>query len=70
MILEPGLYLACFAVAATISFFLTPLVRLLSLRLGLLDAPISAVKTMSRPPPFSAASRSGRAFQARCCFCA
>jgi len=49
--LEPGLYAACFAVAATISFFLTPLVRLLSLRLGLLDAPNSAVKTHAKPTP-------------------
>ncbi|MBI3563847.1 MAG: undecaprenyl/decaprenyl-phosphate alpha-N-acetylglucosaminyl 1-phosphate transferase [Elusimicrobia bacterium] len=48
---EPGLYAACFAVAATISFFLTPLVRLLSLRLGLLDAPSSAVKTHTTPTP-------------------
>ena len=45
MTIGVGLYAACFAVAATISFFLTPLVRLLSLRLGLLDAPTSAVKT-------------------------
>jgi UDP-GlcNAc:undecaprenyl-phosphate GlcNAc-1-phosphate transferase len=51
MILEPGLYLACFAVAATISFFLTPLVRLLSLRIGLLDAPTSSVKTHTTPTP-------------------
>lgn len=51
MTLEPGLYAACFAVAATISFFLTPLVRLLSLRIGLLDAPSSAVKTHTTPTP-------------------
>lgn len=46
-----GLYVACFATAATISFFLTPLVRLLSLRMGLLDAPSSAVKTHTTPTP-------------------
>jgi len=51
MILAPGLYAACFAVAATISFFLTPLVRLLSLRIGLLDAPTSSVKTHTTPTP-------------------
>ena len=48
---EPGLYAACFAVAATLSFFLTPLVRLASLRLGLLDAPTSSVKTHTTPTP-------------------
>ena len=42
---EPGLYAACFGVAAAISLILTPLVRLLSLRIGLLDAPTSEVKT-------------------------
>ena len=51
MTLQPGLYAACFAVAATISFFLTPLVRLLSLRIGLLDAPTSSVKTHTTPTP-------------------
>jgi UDP-GlcNAc:undecaprenyl-phosphate GlcNAc-1-phosphate transferase len=49
--LEPGLYAACFAVAAGISLCLTPLVRLLSLRIGLLDAPTSAVKTHTKPTP-------------------
>jgi UDP-GlcNAc:undecaprenyl-phosphate GlcNAc-1-phosphate transferase len=51
MTLEPRLYAACFGVAAAISFFLTPLVRLLSLRMGLLDAPSSAVKTHTTPTP-------------------
>ncbi len=51
MRLDPGLYAACFVVAATITFSLTPLVRLLSLRLGLLDAPTSAVKTHKNPTP-------------------
>lgn len=51
MKLEPGLYAACFAVAATISFFLTPLVRLVSLRMGLLDAPGSAIKTHKTATP-------------------
>ena len=41
---EPGLYAACLAVAATISLFLTPHGRRLSLRRGLLDAPGPAVK--------------------------
>jgi UDP-GlcNAc:undecaprenyl-phosphate GlcNAc-1-phosphate transferase len=49
--IEPGLYAACFAVAAGISFLLTPLVRLLSLRMGLLDAPTSSVKTHTTPTP-------------------
>lgn len=48
---EPGLYAACFAVAATLAFFLTPLVRLASLRLGLLDSPTSSVKTHTTPTP-------------------
>ena len=51
MILEPRLYAACFAVAGAISFALTPLVRRLSLRMGLLDAPSSAVKTHTTPTP-------------------
>jgi len=48
---EYGLYVACFAVAAAISGALTPLVRLLSLRLGLLDAPSSEVKTHKTATP-------------------
>ena len=48
---EYGLVPVCFAVAATISFFLTPLVRLLSLRFGVLDRPGSAVKTHTEPTP-------------------
>lgn len=48
---EAGLYAACFAVAGAISFFLTPLVRRVSLRLGLLDAPTSSVKTHTTPTP-------------------
>jgi UDP-GlcNAc:undecaprenyl-phosphate GlcNAc-1-phosphate transferase len=45
------LYAACFGVAASICFLLTPLVRLISLRIGLLDAPTSAVKTHKAPTP-------------------
>ncbi|MFI5362968.1 MAG: MraY family glycosyltransferase [Elusimicrobiota bacterium] len=48
---SPRLYAACFALAAGISLVLTPLVRLLSLRMGLLDAPTSAVKTHTTPTP-------------------
>jgi len=48
---EAPLYAACFAVAGAISFFLTPLVRKMSLRLGLLDAPTSSVKTHTTPTP-------------------
>jgi UDP-GlcNAc:undecaprenyl-phosphate GlcNAc-1-phosphate transferase len=48
---QPGLYAACFGAAALIAFVLTPLVRLLSLRMGLLDAPSSAVKTHKTPTP-------------------
>ncbi len=51
MTTEIRLYTSCFAVATAISFLLTPLVRLLSLRLGLLDAPTSAVKTHTTPTP-------------------
>lgn len=46
-----GLLAASFACAATASFFMTPLVRMLSLRLGVLDAPSSAVKTHKEPTP-------------------
>lgn len=48
---DVGLYAACFAVAGTISFLLTPLVRRLSISLGLLDAPTSSVKTHTTPTP-------------------
>ncbi|MDE2490780.1 MAG: undecaprenyl/decaprenyl-phosphate alpha-N-acetylglucosaminyl 1-phosphate transferase [Elusimicrobia bacterium] len=48
---EAGLLALCFAAAAGISFGLTPLVRLVSLRLGKLDAPTSAVKTHTTPTP-------------------
>ncbi len=47
----PGLDAVCFAVAAAISFSVTPLVRLASLRFGILDAPTSAVKTHKVPTP-------------------
>lgn len=46
-----GLLFASFLCAAAVSFFLTPLVRLLSLRLGVLDSPSSAVKTHKEPTP-------------------
>jgi len=46
-----GLLAASFICAAAVSFFLTPLVRLLSLRLGVLDTPSSAVKTHKEPTP-------------------
>lgn len=46
-----GLLFASFLCAAGVSFFLTPLVRLLSLRLGVLDSPSSAVKTHKEPTP-------------------
>jgi UDP-GlcNAc:undecaprenyl-phosphate GlcNAc-1-phosphate transferase len=49
--IEPGLYAACFVLAATITLSLTPLVRLLSIRIGLLDAPSSDVKTHTTPTP-------------------
>ena len=48
---EVGLYAACFAVAGTISLLLTPVVRRLSINLGLLDAPTSSVKTHTTPTP-------------------
>ena len=47
----PGILVASFACAATVSFFLTPLMRLLSLRIGLVDSPSSAVKTHKEPTP-------------------
>lgn len=46
-----GLLFASFLCAAGVSFFLTPLVRLLSLRMGVLDSPSSAVKTHKEPTP-------------------
>ncbi|MEK7390358.1 MAG: MraY family glycosyltransferase, partial [Elusimicrobiota bacterium] len=46
-----GLLIASFACAATVSFFLTPLVRLVALRFGFLDVPTSSVKTHKEPTP-------------------
>lgn len=46
-----GLLFASFVCAAAVSFFLTPLVRLLSLRLGVLDTVSSSVKTHKEPTP-------------------
>lgn len=46
-----GLLLASFVCSAAVSFFMTPLVRLLSVRLGVLDSPSSAVKTHKEPTP-------------------
>ncbi|MBI4060860.1 MAG: undecaprenyl/decaprenyl-phosphate alpha-N-acetylglucosaminyl 1-phosphate transferase [Elusimicrobia bacterium] len=46
-----GLLTASFFCAAAVSFLTTPLVRLLALRFGVLDAPTSAVKTHKEPTP-------------------
>lgn len=46
-----GLLLTSFICSAGVSFFMTPLVRLLSVRLGVLDTPSSAVKTHKEPTP-------------------
>ncbi len=48
---DPGLLVACFAIAGGISFLLTPFVRALAVRLGAIDAPTSAVKTHKEPTP-------------------
>lgn len=48
---DAGLLLVSFLCAGAVSFFMTPLVRLLSLRLGVLDQPGSAVKTHKEPTP-------------------
>lgn len=46
-----GLLTASFLCAGGVSFFMTPLVRLLSLRLGVLDTVSSSVKTHKEPTP-------------------
>jgi len=46
-----GLLVISFICSAGVSFFMTPLVRLLSLRLGVLDSPSSDVKTHKEPTP-------------------
>ena len=46
-----GLLITSFVCSAGVAFFTTPLVRLLSLRLGVLDSPGSAVKTHKEPTP-------------------
>jgi|CXWL01.1.fsa_nt_gi UDP-GlcNAc:undecaprenyl-phosphate GlcNAc-1-phosphate transferase len=43
--------LISFVCAAAVSFSVTPLVRMMALRLGLLDAPTSPVKTHKEPTP-------------------
>jgi UDP-GlcNAc:undecaprenyl-phosphate GlcNAc-1-phosphate transferase len=48
---DAGLLLISFLCAGAVSFFMTPLVRLLSVRLGILDSPSSAVKTHKEPTP-------------------
>lgn len=48
---DPLLCAIVFGVAAMITFILTPLVRLVSLRSGILDAPTSAIKTHAAPTP-------------------
>lgn len=48
---DPGLLVACFALAGGISFVLTPAVRALAIRLGVIDAPSSSVKTHKEPTP-------------------
>ncbi len=48
---DKALLLMSFVCAAGVSFFVTPLVRLLALRYGLLDTPSSAVKTHKEPTP-------------------
>lgn len=46
-----GLLVTSFICSAGVSFFMTPLVRVLSVRFGLLDHPGSAVKTHKEPTP-------------------
>lgn len=48
---DKGLLVMSFVCAAGVSFFTTPLVRLVSIRFGLLDTPSSAVKTHKEPTP-------------------
>ena len=46
-----GLLATSFICSALVSFLLTPLVRMISLRMGVLDSPSSAVKTHKEPTP-------------------
>lgn len=46
-----GLLATSFICSAGVSFLMTPLVRMISLRMGVLDAPGSAVKTHKEPTP-------------------
>ncbi len=48
---DPLLCAILFGVAAMISFLLTPVVRMISVRSGILDAPNSAIKTHAAPTP-------------------
>jgi UDP-GlcNAc:undecaprenyl-phosphate GlcNAc-1-phosphate transferase len=48
---DPLLCAIVLGVAAMITFILTPIVRLVSLRSGILDAPSSAIKTHAAPTP-------------------
>jgi len=46
------LYLSCFLLALVISLILTPLMRKLAIRIGILDRPFSDVKTHKKPTPY------------------
>jgi len=46
------LYLWCFLLALAMSFGLTPLMRALAMKLGILDHPFSDVKTHKHPTPY------------------
>lgn len=48
---DASLLAISFLCSAGVAFFMTPLVRLLSVRLGVLDAPSSTVKTHKEPTP-------------------
>jgi len=46
------LYLACFLLALAVALLATPLMRMLALSLGILDRPLSEIKTHKKPTPY------------------
>jgi UDP-GlcNAc:undecaprenyl-phosphate GlcNAc-1-phosphate transferase len=52
MNVQPRLYLECFLTAVGISAVFTPIMRLLAMRLKILDHPTSDVKTHKKPVPY------------------
>src|SRR5689334_15948410 len=52
MISPDKLYFTCFLLALVMSLLMTPIMRLVALSFGVLDHPLSDVKTHKKPTPY------------------